>query len=270
MREDDPLPRFYRVRLSDREAWFGAMVAALFNALGMLVELAIIRKTPGSPQKPAAISAFLALMLMVALFLGRKAPSAKWAYVAYSLTTVSVVTALLSTNLHFALLEGDWVPFQESKLGSLAAAVVAPGFWVGLVSILGYCLSATIQVQFFFPPELKTQTATIEPWPTLAFGLAGVLAIVYRFRRIQVEQELARVQAQNAAIRRLARVVLDIRDRMNTPLQVIELAADLLRSSSRPPAAMLRHIDRAVSCLRQINTVLVRHEKQFEREARWR
>src|SRR5262249_26857253 len=149
------------------------------------------------------------------------------------------------------------------------AAVVAPGFWVGLVSILAYCLSAAVQVQFFFPPQLKAQTAAIEPWPTLAFGLAGVFAIVYRFRRIQVEQELARIQARNAAIRRLARVFLDIRDRMNTPLQVIDLAVELLRTSSRPPAAMLRHIDRSVRCLREINTVLVRHEKEIEREAKW-
>src|SRR5262245_19877802 len=111
MREDDPLPRFYQVRLSDREAWFGAMVAALFNALGMLLELAIVQKTPGIPQKPAAISACLALLLVVALFLSRRTPSTKLAYVAYLFTTVSVVTVLLSTNLHSAFLEKNWVPF---------------------------------------------------------------------------------------------------------------------------------------------------------------
>src|SRR5262249_3126267 len=35
--------RFYNIRLSERDAWFGAIAAALFNALGMLLELVIVK-----------------------------------------------------------------------------------------------------------------------------------------------------------------------------------------------------------------------------------
>jgi hypothetical protein len=261
-------PRFYQVRLSDRDAWFGASVAAIFNGLGMLIEIAIIRGIPGISTRPAEISAGFATIHLIILFINRHRPSVKWAYVSYLLTTVSVVIPPLFTDLRFAVSERNWVPFQEIKLGCLAAAMVAPGFWVGLVSILVYSLSALVQFQFFFPVGLKANAAAAEPWPTLAFALAGILALVYRFRRAQLEQEVARFQAQNAAIRRLARIFLSIRDRMNTPLQVIELSVDLLRKSDQPSEPILDRIDRSVDSLREINSVLIRHEKEIEWEAK--
>src|SRR5262249_21228164 len=156
---------------------------------------------PGVSAKPAVISAFVALMLLAALFIRRKTPSVVWASVVYLINTVSVTTVLLLTNLQFALSEKNWVPFQASKLGCLIAAMVAPGFWVGLLSILTYFVSASLQLEFFFPPEVRAQVAAAEPWPIIAFALAGVLALVYRFRRAQLEQEIAWIQAQNFAIR---------------------------------------------------------------------
>jgi hypothetical protein len=268
MKADNSGPRFYQVRLPAGDAWFGATMAALFNAFGMLIEVAIVKEISGVSAEPAAISALLALILLLVLFLRRKRPSVKWAYIAYSFTTVSVITVLLLTNLHFAISERNWVPFQESKLGCLAAAMVAPGFWVGLLSILAYCLSALLQLEFFFPPAVTERAAVFEPWPTLAFGLAGVLALIYRFRRVQLELEVARIQAQNFAIKRLAMIFLNIRDRMNTPLQVIELSVDLLRNTDEPAEPILDRIDKSVRRLREINSVLVRHEKEIEWEAK--
>jgi hypothetical protein len=260
--------RLYQVRLSELDAWFGATVAALFNALGMFIELLMVRKIPGISKGPAVISAMFGLLLFSALYLRRRTPSVKWAGVAYVLTTISVATGLLLINLQFAQFEKNWVPFQANKLGCLVAAMIAPGFWVGLFSIVAYCVSAILQIEFFFPPEIKAQTASIEPWPSLAFGVAGILALVYRFRRAQVEHELARTLAQNLAIKRLAKVFLNIRDRMNTPLQVIELSVDLLRNSDLPARPILDRIDRSVEHLREINSVLVRHEKEIEWEAK--
>ena len=263
----DRRPRFYQVRLSERDAWFGATVAAAFNALGMLFQIAIVRRTPAISEKPEIISALVALILFIGLFAWRKTPSVKWASIAYSATTVSVVTVLLLTNLQFAVLEKHWVPFQANKLGCLIAAMIAPGFWVGLLSILAYCLSALLQFEFFFPLEIRLQAAG-EPWPILAFGLAGVLALIYRFRRAYLEHELARIQAQNLVIRRLASILLSIRDRMNSPLQVIELSVELLRNSSQPGEPNLDRIDRSMNNLREINSMLIRYEREIDWQAR--
>ena len=130
--------RFYNVRLSDRDAWFGATAAGLLNALGMLLELAIVRKTPGVSAQPAALSALVGFLLLLVLFVRRNRPSVKWAAVIYLLNTGAVIAALVATNLQFAMFSRHWEPFQASKLGCLIAAMIAPGFWVGLISILAH------------------------------------------------------------------------------------------------------------------------------------
>jgi hypothetical protein len=260
--------RFYNVRLSERDAWFAATIAVLFNGLGMLIEFAIIRKTPGVPERPLVISVIVAVILLVLLFLGRKRPSVKWAAIIYLVNSAAVTFVLVSTNLQSAIAEKHWVPFQASKLGCLIAALLAPEFWVGLVSILGYSLSAVLQFEYFFPPEIQTRVDTAEPWPVIAFALGGVLALIYRFRRVKLEQELAQIQAQVFAIRRLANAFLNIRDLMNSPLQVIELSVDALRKSDESQKPILDRIDRSVQNLREINSVLVEHEKEIEWQAK--
>src|SRR5262249_35837537 len=117
---------------------------------------------------------------------------------------------------------------------------------------------------FFFPPEVRTSMDAAEPWPIFAFGLAGILALVYRFRRAQLQQNFARVQAQNFAIKQLASAFLNIRDLMNTPLQVIELSTRILRDPSASQKSVIDNIDRSVQRLREINSVLVQHEKEIE------
>jgi hypothetical protein len=261
-------PRFYNVHLSERDAWLGATVAALFTAIGMLLELALVRKAPGVSAKPVGISAVVAVVLLIVLFLRRKTPSVRWASVIYLINVASVIAALLLTNLQFAVSERNWVPFQAMKLGCLIAAMVAPGFWVGLISILAYFISAFLQLEIFFPPQVKAQVASAEPWPMLAFTLAGVLALAYRFRRAQLEQEIARIQAQSFAIKRLAGAFLNIRDLMNTPLQVIEFSIDLLRKSNDPNKPVIDRIDHSMQQLREINSVLIQHEKEIEWQAK--
>jgi hypothetical protein len=258
---------FYNVRLSDREAWFGATIAVLFNAVGMLIELAIVRRIPGVSAEPAAVSAFVGVVLMVVLLIQRKTPSVKWATIIYSLNTASVVTALLSTNLQFAVSERNWSPFEASKLGCLIAAMVAPGFWVGFLSILAFSIGPLLQFELSFPAEIRGRIAE-EPWPVLAFALGGVLALVYRFRRARLEQELVRIQAQNLAIKQLANAFLNIRDLMNTPLQVIEFSVDVLRKSNKSAKPTIDRIDRSVQDLREINSVLVQHEKEIDWQSR--
>jgi hypothetical protein len=259
--------RFYKVRLSEREAWTGSAIAALFNALGMLLEIVIVRKVPGISPTPALISAAIGFTLLALLLIGRKKPSRLWASVAFSVNTASVVTALQVTNRQFALLESNWVPFQASKLGCLIAALLAPGFGIGLLSILAYTFSALFQFEFFFPPELKAQVDQIEPWPILAFGLAGIFALIYRFRQAQLEQELAEIQAQHFAIRELTNAFLNIRDLMNTPLQVMEFSLQVLRNSNDVSQRLLDRLDRSVQSLKQVNVMLVQHEKEIQRQA---
>ncbi len=265
----DPAARsshFYNVRLSPRDAWLGATAAASFNTLGMGIEVALVRKM-GIPVAAPMASSLVGLALLVILYLWRRTPSVRWASVLFLINAASVISALLWTNLQFAESVGYRDPFQATKLGCLVAAMVAPGFWVGVASILAHCLTAVAQFELFFPPEIKAQIVA-EPWPLGAFGLGGLIALTYRFRRLQLEQDVARIQAQNLAIKRLAGTFLNIRDLMNSPIQVIDLSVDLLRRAKNPFDPNLDRIERSVASLKEISAVLVQHEQEIEWESR--
>src|SRR5215468_8357457 len=85
---------FYNVVLSDREAWFGVTIAALFNVVGMLLELAITREVPGVAERPSVAAATVGVILLIVLFIRRKTPSVKSANVVYLINTAEIVTAL--------------------------------------------------------------------------------------------------------------------------------------------------------------------------------
>jgi hypothetical protein len=55
---------------------------------------------------------------------------------------------------------------------------------------------------------------------------------------------------------------------MNTPLQVIELSIELLRKSKDANNQVIDRIDHSMQSLREINSVLVQHEKQIEWQAK--
>jgi hypothetical protein len=123
----------------------------------------MVRNVSGFSTLPAAISGSVGLLILAVLFIRRKTPTVEWAYALYLINTASVNIALLSTNLQFAVSVRNWEPFQASKLACLIAAMVAPGFRVGLLAILGHALGSFLQFVFFFPPEIKAQVADIEP-----------------------------------------------------------------------------------------------------------
>jgi hypothetical protein len=51
---------------------------------------------------------------------------------------------------------------------------------------------------------------------------------------------------------------------MNTPLQVIELSIDLLRKSNDPNTPTIDRIEHSMQRLRELNSLLVQHEKEIE------
>src|SRR5262245_20628759 len=106
-----PASRFYNVRLSPRDAWFGVTMAALFNAVGMSIEIGVIRRIPGISATSSVISALVGAALLVVLFVRRKRPSVAWANVIYLINTASVVAALLFTNVQFTIVDHQ-APFQ--------------------------------------------------------------------------------------------------------------------------------------------------------------
>ncbi len=257
---------FYNAQLAPADAWTSTAVAALINFFGMILQLGI-QDVPNLPYLPMLVSAGVGGIVFLLHLRNRKNPRNSSSYVFYLINLAAVFTALFILNPYFAAGPKPWVPFQANKLGCFVAAVIAPGFWVGALSISMHSLGSAVQY-LYFSSELKARVAYAEPWASLVFGVVGFLALVYRFRRVVLENELtiARVNAQ--ADHRMAQAFLMIRDRMNTPLQVLELGVSMLRSHTKPEKETLDQIERAAHCLQELNQLLNKPELETEPESR--
>ena len=113
-----------------------------------------------------------------------------------------------------------------------------------------------------FSEEVRHQFARGEPLPILAFALAALFILIFRFRALVDQAQLNRTYLETATIHALAEKFLYIRDRMNTPLQTLSACIDLLKQKPADERSMDR-CQRAVEQLNKLNQVL----KQYEAES---
>ena len=218
----------FRVCVSPRSAWIEVVIAATINVTGMVIEISIGKKVAGMQDWPAYLSMAGGGAILLTLLLIRHRPDPRLTSGLFFLNTLFVVFALFARNPYYATLADSWVPFQANKLGCLIIALLAPSLGIGLLGISAHVGSAGLSF-LSFPDAIRDRIAFGEPGATLAFGLAGVLTLVSRTRRLKTEIDAARMQSQSAAAKELARTTLQVRDLMNSPLQTIELAISILR-----------------------------------------
>jgi hypothetical protein len=231
----------------------------------MALELGIGRGTPGIANWPVYVSQLLGCAILILLFFQRNRPRTSVAATLFLANAMIVCFALYMRHAFYAnaSLSHPWVPFQANKLGCLIAALLAPNLGVGLLAIAAHAGSSVWQYEFF-SPAIQSHLAFAEPEATLAFGLAGVLTLVARIRRIQADQDAAAIKAQADATKNLAKTILRLRDSMNTPLQAVDLSTTLLDQHSDQQENALKCIKNAVSSLREINLALQEYEKDFK------
>lgn len=116
-----------------------------------------------------------------------------------------------------------------------------------------------------------TRAGVLPPMPSSSYGpfiTLGTLSIVsagWLFALVEYLRERIE-RAEMASLKNMARAFIQLRDLMNTPLQVIELAMALLPPELREREMPLDRIDRALSQLRTINVALTRYEKDVDWE----
>jgi hypothetical protein len=161
------------------------------------------------------------------------------------------------------VLDRLWAPFQAEKLGALTVALLAPpGFWIGTLSILAFAATPIVHAASF-APAVRARLPMSEPWASLAYGAFALLLLFYRLRARAVEREMARVNAEVAAREQLTRALLAVRDLTNTPTQTLSLAVALLREHHPEDSELHRRMDRALTCLREINGVVGAYESKI-------
>jgi hypothetical protein len=247
-----------------RSAYRGALVAALLNALGSPLQIAVATRVPYVPGWPPLVSSATGALVAAALLLRRRAMTVRFAAAAFVVNNAVIVFSLWITNDYFARSAPLWIPFQANKLGCLAAAMLAPDRWSGVAVIAAFAGSAMTQY-LLWSPSLQQRVPVGEPWTSVIYGAFGLVILVVILRRRASELAVVGARAETAALERFARKLLAIRDLTNTPIQTIELTSALLRRKRADLVGELDRIDRALSRLREMNQLLA----GLESSERW-
>jgi hypothetical protein len=246
----------------DRQAWRGALIATMLNALGMPLDLVLGWTVPDMPRWASVLSALVGASLALLLLVRRRRPTRRLAEWTFSLNNVVILFALWMTSSAYAHMP-NWLPFQANKLGALAASLLAPSLWTGLSSIVAFVGTAILKIQVI-PRSVRIHLPLGEPWALLIYGVFGVALLVHRVRGLEFERRLLRAQSEAAAAQELARTLLAVRDFANTPIQTLELGTDLIRRNHPELSPLLDRLDRSIARLMELNRLLLTYERHLK------
>jgi hypothetical protein len=247
-----------------RGAYRGALVAAVLNALGTPFEIAIAASVPHFPRWPPIASSAVGVVVAIALWVGRRRMSVRLASLAFIVNNAVIIAALWLTNPAFATTGQCWLPFQANKLGSLAAAILAPEIWSGIVVVSGFAGSGILQT-LLLPPQVRAGLEHATVLTLFVWGGFGFAVLVLQLRRQHMQVFLVNARVQRRALEQLAERLMAIRELTNTPLQTIEFCTALIRRRYPMAGDELDYMERAVKSLRELGDIL----SELEANERW-
>lgn len=247
----------FLVRLPPEDVRTAVLSAAAFNVLGMPLALVMLRNST-APIWPEFFSIGVGLIILGFSY-SAKTQTARLPSL-FVLNATAVSFALYFMNAYEYAPGFHGTPFQASKLGTLVASLLAPGFLSGLLAICIHAGSSVFQF-LFYPMEIQAAMGDTEPWAIIAFGLAGFVTLIYRFRVTQLLEISYRAQSEAETEKKLASSFLELRDLMNTPLQSIEISATLLKEKGGADPELLRLLQASCEKLRKLNDLLKKYEE---------
>ncbi|HTQ42145.1 MAG TPA: hypothetical protein VMI75_05250 [Polyangiaceae bacterium] len=244
------------------EARRGAATAAIIAMLGQTTLAVVDDRALGFSALVAARIAHVALASIALALIWLRPPSIRGAEVAFALAAIPFQLVLLVSELEFHARgdvrdHGSWYQLTMLGIATLAPAdPMLPAFLVVTLGVQRVVLRYLLGVVPLAPGE---------PWLTLIFAAVAVGMLVSRARRREFVANAARVAAHAAALERVARLLLLVRDRANSPLQTVALGAAIMRRRCPDQQRVASAMDRAVRRLRKLSKALQRASRSFER-----
>lgn len=162
---------------------------------------------------------------------------------------------------HSAMIRSDesWIPFKGFYIIILGLTVVTPvGYLINFYLLLAFVFEIVLIWFILDIPLHQNLILSGEPYYILGTSFICLLLLISRY---QDEKKLKFLAAENAKVefaKSLARVLLTIRDRMNTPLQNLSLLLHLLKNSQHLPENKAGALENAL-------TDLIVTNRQFNR-----
>lgn len=161
---------------------------------------------------------------------------------------------------HAAMIQSDetWMPFKGFYVVVLGLTVVAPaGYLINFYFLLGFIFEIFL---IWFGLDIANHPNIVlsgEPYYALGTSFICLLLLISRYQDEKKIKYLAAETAKVEFAKNLARVLLTIRDRMNTPLQNLNLLLHILKNTYNLPeqkaAALENAIQDIITTNRQFN-----------------
>ncbi len=197
---------------------------------------------------------FIALGSLIALFFLRNRWSEKIAKIMFAVI-LSPIFVIAWVN-HTAMIQSDesWTPFKGFYVIIMGLTLISPaGYLINFYFLLGFTLEIIL---IWFVLNIGIQSNIVlsgEPYYVLGTSFICLLLLISRY---QDEKKLKHLTIESTKVefaKNLARVLLTIRDRMNTPLQNLNLLLHILRTKNQLPEQRTAALDKAIQDLIMTN-----------------
>lgn len=243
---------------SHLEAFRTLLFAAVATFIIQLIYIFIDGITLGSEMVLInSVHVVIALAMGVWLFFRRdNIPSVKTLEISFLIISAPFILSTWvgeSLGLQLGQVRQPLVPFQ---FFCIYIALLSPGrVWIAVAEIF---ISLAIAVGFWIHlKSMYTLTGiTGEPWVTLTYGLIALMMLGARAYRRLLIQRLEKSRAEAEAFERAARLFLAVRDRANSPLQVINLCVSLIQSRNPEETETVERLRRSLLKLQDLTDIL--------------
>lgn len=182
------------------------------------------------------------------------------------LTSITVILFAHSLT-NYKLAQGNirFDSFSGYKIVPFAVALLAPSpVWIGFL-VIGVCaVMPAVLYYTVFIGELRTLLPAQDPWLSSVYAVAAFFVLFYRLKNLEIEREVNQMRAEQKAIGDIAHIFLGLRDLTNTPLQSIELTANLLGNHQLSPDEGAQFLESSLVQLRELSKILTSYEKDVD------
>jgi hypothetical protein len=197
----------------------------------------------------------LCVLIFAAAWFGR--PSRRFYLSLFAMLVVPILPLLVVWTLAVpeAKQSESFIAFKMVIMG--VSLLVPLSLRLGLALLLAYCVEIVAMWALHISGQLSG-----EPWVTLFYAVFAALLIFQRDAERHLTRRLVHLNSEAAALDRIARSSLQVRDRMNTPLQTLTLSIELLAQQVSDAAAQetLTRMRRALVRLTDLSLQLAEQE----------
>ncbi len=235
----DELHRLAALRTARRQTLATAWISLASDVVGAVIVYHVVGWDPGNGWRAAHALIAAAVLLLLARW---PTASERVVVVLYLVVVVPVLPLLVVWAL--AVPEARQIePFVAQKMVLMGVALLTPAS-----AALGLALTGVVVGEAVVLSALRLAGARAgEPWVTLFYGLFAVGLLLHRGWERRLSTRLVHLEAQATALERTARESLEVRDRLNSPLQTLELGLDMMRQRARGDDEELARIARLQS-----------------------